>query len=196
MTVILVLVLPVFLVVVTENQAGADIYRYVDKKGVVNFTDSPGNAGRSGYEVYLREDVSRPLRAIGYYPYRDEVRNASSLYKIDEPLLRAVMEVESDYNRFAISSTGARGLMQLMPDTMRYLGVRNPYDPKQSIMAGARYLKGLMGRFSGNISLALAAYNAGAGNVVKYGQIPPFPQTQRYVMKVMTRYRTYSGIIE
>ncbi len=187
------LILPVFLVMATGNRAGADIYRYVDERGVVNFTDNPGNAG---YEVYLRDGVSRPLPAIGYYPYRDEVQNASTVYKIEESLIRAVMEVESDYNRFAVSSTGARGLMQLMPATMRYLGVRNPYDPRQNIMGGTRYLKGLMGRFSGNLSLALAAYNAGAGNVVKYGRIPPFPQTRRYVMKVMARYRTYSGISE
>ncbi|NOY85713.1 MAG: lytic transglycosylase domain-containing protein [Deltaproteobacteria bacterium] len=177
----------------TGNRAGADIYRYVDERGVVNFTDNPGNAG---YEVYLRDGVSRPLLAIGYYPYRDEVQNASTVYKIEESLIRAVMEVESDYNRFAVSSTGARGLMQLMPATMRYLGVRNPYDPRQNIMGGTRYLKSLMGRFSGNLSLALAAYNAGAGNVVKYGRIPPFPQTRRYVTKVMARYRTYSGISE
>lgn len=192
-TFMFLLILPVFLVMATGNRAGADIYRYVDERGVVNFTDNPGNAG---YEVYLRDGVSRPLPAIGYYPYRDEVQNASTVYKIEESLIRAVMEVESDYNRFAVSSTGARGLMQLMPATMRYLGVRNPYDPRQNIMGGTRYLKGLMGRFSGNLSLALAAYNAGAGNVVKYGRIPPFPQTRRYVMKVMARYRTYSGISE
>ena len=193
---VLLLILPIFAVVASENPAGADIYRSVDEMGVVTFTDNPGASGQGEFNIYLRESGSVSRLTMGYYPYRAEVQNASAIYRIEEPLLRAVMEVESDYNRFAVSRTGARGLMQLMPDTMRFLGVRNPFDPRQNIMGGAKYLKGLIGRFSGNLSLALAAYNAGAGNVVKYGQVPPFPQTKRYVMKVMTRYRTYSGTIE
>jgi soluble lytic murein transglycosylase-like protein len=121
------------------------------------------------------------------------VREACSIYNLEEPLLRAVMEVESDYNRYAVSSAGARGLMQLMPETMVYVGVGNPWDPKQNIMGGAKYLKELIKRFSGDLPLALAAYNAGPNAVIKYGKVPPYPQTERYVMKVMDRYYRYTG---
>ena len=173
------------------GSAAADIYRYVDERGIVCFTDNPHH---DGYQVHLRTGGRRRTTVSkGYYPYRSTVLEASRRYDIEEPLLRAVIEVESDFNRYAISSAGARGLMQLMPETMKYLGVANPWDPKQNIMGGARYLKYMVERFSGNLSLALAAYNAGANSVIKYGRIPPYPQTRRYVRKVMTRYHDYSG---
>jgi len=172
--------------------AEADIYRYVDERGVVSFTDNPRH---SGYTMYLRETSTGPSKVqMRYYPYRTVVKEACSIFKLEEPLLRAVMEVESDYNRYAVSSAGARGLMQLMPQTMAYVGVGNPWDPKQNIMGGAKYLKGLLKQFYGDIPLALAAYNAGPNAVVKYGKIPPYPQTERYVTKVMDRYYRYAGI--
>jgi len=112
---------------------------------------------------------------------------------MDEALIRAVIEVESDYNRYALSGAGARGLMQLMPQTALQLGVKNVWNPRQNIHAGTAYLKRFVRKFSGNTELALAAYNAGPNAVLKYGQIPPYPQTQRYVRKVMRLYREYSG---
>jgi soluble lytic murein transglycosylase len=178
-------------VLLVSQTANADIYRYVDERGVVSFTDNPRH---SGYRIYLRETSTGPRRIqMKYYPYRTVVREACSIYNLEEPLLRAVMEVESDYNRYAVSSAGARGLMQLMPETMVYVGVGNPWDPKQNIMGGAKYLKELIKRFSGDLPLALAAYNAGPNAVIKYGKVPPYPQTERYVMKVMDRYYRYTG---
>ena len=172
--------------------AGADIYRYVDEKGVIYFTDRPKH---SGYRVFLRETSTGPRKVqMKYYPYRTVVKEACSIYNLEEPLVRAVMEVESDYNRYAVSSAGARGLMQLMPETMVFLGVANPWDPKQNVMGGAKYLQGLLKRFSGDLPLALAAYNAGPNAVIKYGKIPPYPQTERYVVKVMDRYYRFAGI--
>ncbi len=169
----------------------ADIYRYMDERGVVSFTDNPKH---SGYRIYLRESSTGLGQVqMKYYPYRTVVRKACLIYNLEEPLLRAVIEVESDYNKYAVSSAGARGLMQLMPATIQYMGVGNPWDPKQNIMGGAKYLKGLMKRFSGDLPLALAAYNAGPNAVIKYGKIPPYPQTERYVMKVMDRYYRYAG---
>jgi soluble lytic murein transglycosylase-like protein len=112
---------------------------------------------------------------------------------MDEALIRAVMEAESDYKRYAVSGAGARGLMQLMPGTAAILGVRNTWDPRQNIQAGTRHLKTLLKRFSGNLELTLAAYNAGANAVVQHGSIPPYPQTQHYVKKVMRLYRGYAG---
>ncbi len=182
------------LILAVPSTVTANIYRFVDESGVVNFTDVPKH---KGYKIHIRQTshsktVSSPAR--DYYPYRTVVRQASEIYSIEEPLIRAVMEVESDYNRYAISGAGARGLMQLMPQTMKHLGVSNPWDPRQNIMGGARYLKGLMDRFSGNVHLALAAYNAGSNAVIRYGRIPPYPQTKRYVVKVMDRYRRFAAM--
>jgi soluble lytic murein transglycosylase len=171
--------------------AFGDIYRYVDESGVTVFTDNPVHAG---YKIHVRERGSFRLASLtGYYPYRDVVIEACTIYSMDEALIRAVMEVESDYNRFAISSAGARGLMQLMPQTAQHLGVRNVWDPRQNIHAGTAYLKRFIKRFSGNMELALAAYNAGPNAVVEYGQVPPYPQTVNYVRKVKALYRHYSG---
>ena len=171
--------------------ASADIYRYVDENGITVFTDNPAH---TGYKVHIRDRGSFRLASVGgYYPYRDVVVEACTLYRMDEALIRAVMEVESDYNRYAVSYAGARGLMQLMPQTAQHLGVRNIWDPRQNVHGGTVYLKGLLKRFSGNVELALAAYNAGLNAVLEYGQIPPYPQTQNYVRKVMGLYRGYSG---
>lgn len=188
---ILVLPLIIGLFLLPASAAG-DIYRYVDENGVTVFTDRPVHAG---YKVHVRERGSFRLASLsGYYPYRDVVIEACSIYSMDEALIRAVMEVESDYNRFAISSAGARGLMQLMPETALHLGVRNVWDPRQNIHAGTAYLKRFVKRFSGNMELALAAYNAGPNAVAYYGRVPPYPQTVNYVRKVMLLYRDYSGL--
>ena len=188
---ILVLPLIIGLFLLPASAAG-DIYRYVDENGVTVFTDRPVHAG---YKVHVRERGSFRLASLsGYYPYRDVVIEACSIYSMDEALIRAVMEVESDYNRFAISSAGARGLMQLMPETALHLGVRNVWDPRQNIHAGTAYLKRFIKRFSGNMELALAAYNAGPNAVAYYGRVPPYPQTVNYVRKVMLLYRDYSGL--
>lgn len=171
--------------------AAGDIYRYVNENGVTVFTDNPVH---SGYKIHVRERGSfRLASASGYYPYRSVVIEACTIYSMDEALIRAVMEVESDYNRFAISGAGARGLMQLMPRTALQLGVKNVWDPRQNIHAGTAYLNRFIRQFSGNMELALAAYNAGPNAVLEYGQIPPYPQTVNYVRKVMRLYRGYSG---
>lgn len=99
-------------------------------------------------------------------------------------MIRAVMQAESGFNARAVSPVGALGLMQLMPALATALGVTDPLDPRQNIMAGSRYLKQLMDAHRGNVRLALASYNAGPGNVAKYGAIPPFKETQNYVKKV------------
>ena len=120
---------------------------------------------------------------------------AASLYQIPSKLLRAVAKAESGFNPKAVSKAGAVGVMQLMPGTARSLGVSDPYNARQNILGGAKYLKQNLDRFGGDVSLALAAYNAGRGSVTKYGGIPPYKETQNYVKKIMADYTGDSTIL-
>lgn len=119
--------------------------------------------------------------------YFDE---AASAYGVDAKLLKAIAKQESNFTSNAVSSSGAIGVMQLMPQTAQSLGVTDAYDARQNIMGGAKYISSLISKYDGDISLALAAYNAGSGNVAKYGGIPPFTETQNYVSKVLSYYNS------
>jgi soluble lytic murein transglycosylase-like protein len=126
-----------------------------------------------------------------YTRYDDWIRSAATLYQIPEQLVRAIIRCESDYDPRAVSVSGARGLMQLMPDTATLMQVRDIDDPRENIFGGVRLLRILANEFNGDLELTVAAYNAGDGNVIRFGGIPPFDQTRQYVIAVTKFYRRY-----
>lgn len=124
--------------------------------------------------------------------YQNIIDSAASKYGVDPALLKGVIRAESGFRSNAVSSAGAQGLMQLMPSTAKALGCSDPFDPEQNVDAGAKYLKQQINRF-GSVELALAAYNAGAGAVMKYGGVPPYRETQNYVRKVLSYRDNYQS---
>jgi soluble lytic murein transglycosylase-like protein len=170
-----------------SSPASAQIYSWRDADGKLVLSDKPrtGDAATSTYAVHgtiavLTTDNSTAKSA----PYEAAITEHARRQQVAADLVRAVIQVESAFNPVAVSSKGAMGLMQLMPATARELGVRNPFDPDQNIRGGVAYLRRLLDRYDGNVELALAAYNAGMGNVEKYGDVPPFKETKNYVKKV------------
>jgi soluble lytic murein transglycosylase-like protein len=197
-------------VVAAPVTAAADIYKYVDADGVVHFTTAkPG--GMPGAQVYLKGAPASagPTPRPGVIPfapqdkdltrytrYDEHIRQAATLYQIPEPLVRAVIKVESDYDARAVSYAGARGLMQLMPETAERMQVKDIHDPRENIFGGVRYLRVLANLFNGNLELTVAGYNAGEGAVTQHGGIPPYAQTRDYVVKVTKFYRRYRTITD
>ena len=180
----------------------ADIYMFTDAKGVVHFTNIPSNDKR--YKLVRKEETTSPqARAAGMpqyvLPTAELIRRYSSIIEttsrshgVDAALVHAVITAESGYNPSAISRAGARGLMQLMPDTAKRFGVRNIMDPVENIQGGVKYLRELLTLFNGNMELAVAAYNAGENAVIRHGhRIPPYAETVNYVPKVLGFYRKF-----
>lgn len=121
--------------------------------------------------------------------YSQLIKKAAEQFQVPERLISSIIQHESNFNNHSVSRAGAQGLMQLMPGTAKFLGVTDSFDPEQNITGGARYIKQMLNQFDGDIKLALAAYNAGPGNVKKYGGIPPFKETQNYVRKVLNTFQ-------
>jgi hypothetical protein len=173
--------------------AYADIYKYVDENGIVCYTDAP--LGKKADKIlkeknpFAAEQNLIPRRSSkDSGDYHAIVHEKASNYNIDPSLIKAVIKTESNWNNRAVSRKGAIGLMQLMPSTANDMNVRNPFDPEENIEGGTKYLKYLIGRFNGDITLALAAYNAGPKTVEKFGYIPPITETKQYVNRVLALY--------
>jgi hypothetical protein len=171
----------------------ADIYKYVDEDGVVCYTDTP--FGKKVNRVF-RENVDstpgQPQLVKADYnvieDYHGIVHEKASEYNMDPSLIKAVIKTESNWNSRAVSRKGAKGLMQLMPTTASDMNVHNPFNPEENIEGGTKYLKYLLERFNGDLTLALAAYNAGPKTVEKFGFVPPITETKQYVNKVLSLY--------
>lgn len=134
---------------------------------------------------HAKVDVSAEYIAVpANQAYDDIVQEAAAQYDMDPNLIRAVMQAESAFHPYAVSRAGAEGLMQLMPALADEMGVNNAFDPRENIFGGVRYLKRLLDYHNGNIDLALASYNAGPGNVERYGGVPPFRETRNYVRTI------------
>jgi hypothetical protein len=189
----------------------AEIFKYIDKDGAIHFTNTPTSAQSTAVNLpplteatfqryFPRYTASQGFRPGFFSPlsnlpnqaaYDPHIKLTCKLYGLDCNLVKAMIRAESGFNPQAVSPKGAMGLMQLMPDTSRYLGVLNPFDPQQNIDGGARYLRMMLDRFGNDTALALAAYNAGPEAVAKHGGIPPFDETQIYVKTVMDFYHRY-----
>jgi soluble lytic murein transglycosylase-like protein len=181
------------------GQASADIFSYTDDEGVVHFSNKAAADGR--FKLYLKSPNQRRAGVVPVMPsdgspdrftrYDEWIRQAAILYQIPEELIRAVIMCESNYDARAVSPTGAQGLMQLMPETGTRMQVRDGFDPRENIFGGTRYLRVLANMFNGDLELTIAGYNAGEGAVVRFAGIPPYDETQQYVIRVLTYYRRY-----
>jgi soluble lytic murein transglycosylase-like protein len=166
--------------------ADEEMYRYVGRDGTVYMTNVPSDRRFSPLATKRTYHAS-----ITDQELEEAVTQYAQEYRLSPALVMAVIKVESDFNPIVISKAGAVGLMQLIPETAIQHGVKNLYDTRDNVAGGVRHLRYLLDRYHGNVRLALAAYNAGARNVDRYRQIPPYQETKSYVRKVMGFYRDY-----
>ncbi len=184
----------------------ADIYSREDEDGTVHFTNQrPQGRDRKKYKVYLKTPPIRLARPgvvpvpatdrnpVRYTQYDASIHEASKMFSIPVPFIRAVIRVESDYDPRVVSVAGAEGLMQLMPATARRMNVKNSFNPHENIMGGTRYLRHLANIFAGDMVLTIAGYHAGEGAVRKYRGVPPYTSTHGYIKRVLTYYNRYKS---
>lgn len=194
--------------------ASADMWSFTDDDGVVHLTnirprgkgaarwrrvksETPGigkAAARRGKCARCDRVPARDRSPARFHRYDAHILEASQLYKIPVPLIRAVIKVESDYDPRVVSAFNARGLMQLMPAVVEEMGVRNVHDPRENILGGTRLLRVLANTYDGDLVKTIAAYHAGRGSLAKYGNnVPPYEHTRKYLRMVLDRYYEYQG---
>lgn len=186
------------------SQQRRSYYKYTDDNGVLHITNTPqpdrawkhwkdaqprtGQVRANAHRVKARR---RAKAASRRYDFDEHIAAAAKRYFLPQALVRAVIHTESRFRPLAVSSAGARGLMQLMPKTADSLGVRDSFDPRQNIMGGCKLLRLLANRYDGDLVLVMAAYHAGAGAVKRYGGVPPYESTRKYVVAVIRRYHEF-----
>ena len=177
----------------TDSFAG--IYRYVDENGVIHFTNCPRDPK---FKLYIREsteDVGNEnsgLYVKDSVQYDALISEFSKKYEVDFALIKAMIRAESGFNPLAVSRKGAKGLMQLMPETASRMNVSNVFNPRENIEGGVHHFKNLLSLFDNDVRLSLAAYNAGENLVAELRSIPPYRETVDYVRKVLSYYQSYS----
>ena len=178
-------------VVAAEKASGEPVlYVYIDERGDYHFSTRKLNEKYRRIKLWKNKNFVKDLDAGKYDNF---IVSMGRKYRLDPPLIKAVIRAESAWNPRAISRAGAQGLMQLMPGTSKDMDVDDPFDPAQNIEAGTRYLRSMLDKFNGDLVIALAAYNAGPRAVEKYGGVPPYGETRRYIKRVQRYYRGYLG---
>jgi len=195
-----VLITLFFALMLPATSSTAGIYRYVDDNGVIHFTNCPRDPN---FQLYIREskeDVGTEASSPGPAPslssadsknFDTFIIEFARKYEVDFALIKAMIRAESGFDPYAISRKGAKGLMQLMPETALRMNVANIFSPKDNIEGGVKYFKYLLSLFNNDLRLSLAAYNAGENIVSQLGTIPPYRETVDYVRRVLNYYRSY-----
>lgn len=179
------------------NNDGVQVFQYKSAKGINSFSDIPPIDSnyqqiRVGcFACNLNSLVNWHNTKLFLRHFNQTISQQAKLYKIDPALIRAIIHAESHFDPKALSKSGAKGLMQLMPATAKELGLINSYNAKQNIRAGSKHLARLIRKYGGNITLVSAAYNAGEGTVKKYQGVPPYPETKVYVERVKILHQRY-----
>jgi len=191
----LVIIFCLFFLTTTSS---AGIYRYEDERGVIHFTNCPRDPQ---FKLYIREskdDVGGEENRASVPPVRDQsqfdslIEELSKKHNVDFALVKAMIKAESGFNPLAVSRKGARGLMQLMPETAQRMNVADIFNPRENIDGGVRYFRYLLSLFNNDLRLSLAAYNAGENIVSELRSIPPYRETVDYVRKVLNYYQSYN----
>ncbi|MGL4251163.1 MAG: lytic transglycosylase domain-containing protein [Aeromonas sp.] len=186
----------------THGKKQIQVYKSVQRNGVVSYSDIAPEQGH--YELLLFNDcfACNPASRVNWqttglflYDYASTIQAAASTYQVEPALIRALIHAESAFNPLAVSRKGAMGLTQLMPATARELGVGDAFLAEQNIFGGVKYLAGLLRQYNGNVALASAAYNAGAGAVQKHGGIPPYAETRAYVERIQLLHQRYKEML-
>jgi soluble lytic murein transglycosylase-like protein len=180
-------------VLLLAADASAAVYRFVDDRGVIHFTDRPTDSRYEWVPTY-RGSFSQRERRDDKTPQQDSfdqlILRSARNHRVEPALVKAVIAAESNFMPQAVSRVGAQGLMQLMPQTARQLGVENPFHPGDNVEGGTRYLRDMLDRY-GDLKRALAAYNAGPEAVDRFQGVPPYPETLDYVSRVLNYYHDY-----
>lgn len=200
----LIIISVIFFLSIFAGDGYAAIYSYRDEHGRLFLTDSPPN---NKYKIVVTtkkecEGPDSPEHSVAQKEtfllpnddaFSEHINEAAQLHSLDPFLIKSIIKAESDFDPKVVSSKGAKGLMQLMPATAQSVGCKDPFNARDNIMGGSNYFKKMLSRFKGNRELALAAYNAGPGNVDKYKGVPPFRETQNYIRKVNHYYQRYAS---